>query len=165
MEEGVPQERRGRMAEFESKYFGKISYGPEAVIEFPAGLPGFEQERRFLLIQQPVNRPLAFLQSLNRPELCFVTIPVRVAAPDYSIRLSAEEARLLGIEEGTEAGAGGELLCLGIVAVEEDGSATVNLRAPLVIHWARRLGVQAIPEECGYSHRHPLEAPQEAGCL
>lgn len=153
------------MAEIESKYFGRLSYDPEAVIEFPAGLPGFEDQRRFLLIEQPVNRPLVFVQSLDQPELCFVSIPARVVAQDYGVRLSAEECALLGVAPGTEARAGGGLLCLAIVAIEEDGGVTANLRAPLVIHSEGRRAVQAIPEECPYSHRHPLAAqPEEAPC-
>jgi flagellar assembly factor FliW len=153
------------MPETQSKYFGRLSYQAEAVIDFPAGLPGFEDQHRFLLIEQPVNRPLAFLQSMDRPELCFVTVPAQIVIQDYCVSLSQQECDILGLEAGSQARAGGELLVLAILAVEPDGGVTANLRAPLVIHSERRRAVQAIPEECAYSHRHPLTSEaQEAPC-
>ena len=38
-----------------SKYFGNIEYLGEAVYEFPAGLPGFEEHRSFLFLTQPTK--------------------------------------------------------------------------------------------------------------
>lgn len=153
------------MPEIESRYFGLLHYEEEDVIGFPAGLPGFENQQRFLLIEQPVNRPLAFLQSLDRIELCFVTVPVQVVMQDYRVPLSREECTILGLDVGAEARPGGDLLVLAILAVEADGGVSVNLRAPLVIHCARRRAVQAVPEDCPYSHRHPLAAQaEEAPC-
>lgn len=146
------------MPELESKYFGRIQYHEESLIEFPVGLPGFEQERWFLLIEQPVNRPLIFMQSVKTPSLCFLTLPVKAVVSDYRIPLSAEEASTLGMPEEREAGDGSETLCLGIVAVAQNGSATINLRAPLVVRYTNRRAVQAIPDESSYSHQHPLDA-------
>jgi len=154
------------MPEYETKFFGRIQCASSSIIEFPAGLPGFEDQRMFVLVQQAVNRPLVFLQSLTRPELCFITLPARAVDAGFTVKLAEEEARLLGLPAGTEAGAGSDTLCLGIVALAEDGSATINLRAPLVVHCGARRAIQVIPEESSYSHRHPL-APQPEGapCL
>jgi flagellar assembly factor FliW len=155
------------MHRYTTKYFGRVDCHPDAVIEFPLGLPGFENERSFLLIEQAINRPLVFLQSLSRPDLCFLTLPVRSIVPDYQLRLASEDLAALGLAEEAQPSEGGAgYLCLGIVALAEDGSATANLLSPVVIHWPSRRGVQAVQSDSDYSHRHPLMAYTEAqACL
>jgi flagellar assembly factor FliW len=39
------------MPEFETSSLGRIFYEPEWAIEFPSGLPGFEDRRRFAAIK------------------------------------------------------------------------------------------------------------------
>ena len=46
------------MTPFETKNFGQISYSHDAVIEFPGGLPGFENQHRFLLVRFAHTDPL-----------------------------------------------------------------------------------------------------------
>jgi flagellar assembly factor FliW len=153
------------MQQFETKYFGSIAYEPESVIDFPQGLPGFEEERRFVVIEQAINKPIVFLQSLGRPELCFITLPVGGILPDYQGRLSAEEMRSLGLRDDVQPAPNAETLWLGIVALAEEGQATINLLSPIVINWTARLAVQAIQADLDYSHRHPLFAVSpEAPC-
>ena len=65
------------MPTIRTKQFGSIDYDDADIFEFPAGLPGFEAEQRFLCIERPALRPVAFLQSVTNPELCFITLPAR----------------------------------------------------------------------------------------
>ena len=62
-----------------TKYFGELPLEENTRIEFPWGLPGFEQRRWFVAIRVPRTDPLVFLQSLEDPELCFVTLAARNA--------------------------------------------------------------------------------------
>ena len=64
-----------------TKYFGPVAYEESNVLRFPAGLPGFEEERRFLSLEQPAHAPLVFLQSLTTPDLCFVALPASSIEP------------------------------------------------------------------------------------
>ena len=79
------------MPVIETKNFGRVEYGADSALEFPRGLPGFENRRGFLPLHQPENDPLLFLQSLEEPGLCFVTVPVLVVDPaascDTSLRV------------------------------------------------------------------------------
>lgn len=152
-------------ARFVSKHFGIIEYEPENAIEFPVGLPGFEQETRFLPLDQPATKPLVFLQSLSRPDLCFITAPVRAIEPGYRLTVSPEDLRLLELPEDRQPEIGKEVLCLAIISVAEGRHPTVNLLAPLVVNLRTRRAVQAIAPESGYSHQHPLSgAPREEAC-
>jgi len=144
------------MPQFATKHFGAIEYQPESVFEFPVGLPGFEQETRFLPIEQPLSHPIVFLQSLNRPELCFITLPALAVDPGYRLAIAAEDLQALGVAEDRQPEIGPEVLCLAIVSVAENRAPTANLLAPMVVNLKTRRGVQAIQTDSGYSHQHPL---------
>ena len=49
-----------------TKYFGEIEYDEEAVLIFPKGLFGFEEEQRFLLLPFSGNGTLFSLQKIGR---------------------------------------------------------------------------------------------------
>jgi flagellar assembly factor FliW len=154
------------MPELESKYFGKVGYDPDSEVEFPLGLPGFEQERRFVLIEQTFNRPIVFLQSLSRPELCFVTLPVQTIVPGYRLQLGQEDLAVLGVEECWRPEDESALLRLAIVSLAENEPPTANLLSPIIVHCRNRLAVQVIQSDSPYSHRHPLyDEAAEAPCL
>lgn len=138
------------MPVLETRHWGAIEYESSRVIEFPAGLPAFEDARLFLRIEQPDTAPLVFLQSLTQPELVFISLPVEGVVPGYRLTLGAEETEALEMD-----GRGGELEALAIVTIR-DGKVTANLMAPVVINRANQRAVQAIQSESGYSHQHRL---------
>jgi len=153
------------MPQLRSDYFGTITYHPGSVIEFPRGLPGFDDQRSFVLIEQEINKPAVFLQSLARPDLCFLALPAAAVEPGYRLFLSDEDRAVLGVGGQQSPGEEAALLVLVLVSLAEGRPPTANLLSPVVIHFARRLGVQSIPSDSPYSHQHPLEAePAAAPC-
>ncbi len=144
------------MPTFSSSRFGLIEYQDDATFQFPSGLPGFEQERRFVAVEHAASRPIVFLQSLTRPELCFITLPVLVVKPDYRLAVSAEDLQALALSGDRQPAIGAEVLCLAIISVAEGRLPTANLLAPLVVNLRTRVAIQAIQEESAYSHQHPL---------
>jgi flagellar assembly factor FliW len=139
------------MATVQSAYFGEVEYDEGAVVEFPAGLPAFEAERRFVEIRRPDYQPLVFLQSLATPALSFIAIDIQNVVLDYALDIAAEDLETLG-----GAGPVSEFRILALVTVAANGEVSANLRAPLVVHRPTRRGVQAIQSGAAYSCRHPL---------
>lgn len=153
------------MPRFETKYFGTVDYDERSVHDFPLGLPGFEEQRKFLFIEQPVSKPLVFVQSLATPEVCFPAVAAHVVAPDYRLNLGTEELVELGLPPDLQPEIGPDLLCLLILSVEEGSAPTANLLSPLVVNLRLRRGLQAVQAGSGYSHRHRLETlGPEAAC-
>ncbi len=140
------------MLSCETKYFGVLPYEPSAVLEFPEGLPAFEDEHRFILIDRQDLKPLVFLQSLDSPGLCFLTVPVGVVAADYSLEL-AEENTALSVPRKPEIGK--DVACLVIVTLRPTGP-TANLLAPVVIDLKNLRAIQAVMPGSSYSIQHPL---------
>lgn len=154
------------MPDFDTKHFGRLQYREEDVLKFAGGLPGFEQERRFLPVSLPNAAPLVMLQSLATPELCFITAPVFDIDPQFRLGMSQEDLRAIGLPEGREPVIGADVLCLVVVTLAEGQSPTANLLAPLVVNAATRQGVQAILADSGYSHQYVLDAKSpEPACL
>jgi flagellar assembly factor FliW len=123
---------------------------PEDVIAFPDGLPGFEACRRFVVISHDSARPFQCLQGLEGPCPAFVTIDPGSVLEGYRLLLSPSDRRRLDAQEDDT------LLWLAIVTVGPDTTATVNLRAPLVINPRLMIGFQVMPHDCLYPLRHPV---------
>jgi len=151
------------MPSLKTKYFGTITSTSGAVMEFPLGLPGFDQRREFVAIHKPDTAPLVFLQSLDDPDLCFVTLPVLTVDAQYRLRMCADDLRLLGFPAEHQPRIGGDVLCLTVVSVQEHGP-TANLLAPIVVNLSNLRGVQALAAEPGYSHQHALLSEEVPAC-
>lgn len=135
-----------------TKYFGEIEYDEEAVLTFPKGLFGFEEEQRFLLLPFSGNGTLFSLQSLATPGLAFVVIDPFSLTGDYAPDVPDDELAAVGMEEGDPLSV--YTLCVVRDPVSES---TVNLKCPVVLNNAKQLAVQVILDEGGYGMRHKLE--------
>lgn len=140
--------------------FGEVDFAPDAFLSFPTGIPGFELEKRFVLIEPPLLAPALVLQSASTPDLSFLVIPVSVVDAEYRIGITQEDLRILGLDE-TRQPSDGEVRVLGIVSATDSGHLTTNLLAPVVINAQTRIGVQAVRTDAVYSHCHALHL--EAG--
>lgn len=145
---------------YQTTHLGLIAVDESSTIEFPEGLPGFEECRRFVPLQHPEHTGLVFLQSLERAELCFLALPVRAVRPDYSLALSGEDTALLGFPEDGQPVLGSDVLALAILSLAEGRMPTANLLAPVLIHIRTRRAVQAIRPDQRYGCREPLEAEE-----
>ena len=151
------------MPSISTTQFGNLQYSEEDVFEFPGGLPGFEAEHRFLCIERPALRPVVFLQSVEQPSLCFITLPARTVDPGYQLSVGPEERTLLGLADGAASAFEQSLACLAIVCLPAEGTPTANLLGPVVLSRETRKGVQAVRDDCRYSATTPLQpgAPEQ----
>jgi flagellar assembly factor FliW len=129
---------------------GEIAPQAEDVVTFPDGLPGFESCRRFVLLSPDDALPLQCLQGLDAPGPAFLTIDPTLALKRYRLALSPADRRRLDARDDDT------LLWLAIVTFAADETATVNLRAPIVINPRTMIGFQVMPHQSLYPLRHPL---------
>ncbi|MBM7866668.1 flagellar assembly protein FliW [Heliobacterium gestii] len=136
-----------------SSRFGTVEYHPEDIIRFEEGLPGFEREKRFILIPYEDKGLFFFLRSLDNPDLEFLTGDPFAFFPDYEFKLAAADQQELALGRSEDA------LTLVIFTVTDDPrDIRVNLKAPVVINREKRLARQVILDNEKYSTRHRLEA-------
>ncbi|AMY10406.1 Flagellar assembly factor FliW [Luteitalea pratensis] len=129
--------------------FGTFDVSTDEIIAFPAGLPGFEECRRFVVLSSRELDPFQCLQSVEGPSASFLAVDPRRAFPDYRCVLSDVDRARLG--EPDEAA----LVWLAVVTVLDDQT-LVNLRAPVVVNPTRMLGYQLMPSNSLYPLRFEL---------
>ncbi|GAB3250175.1 flagellar assembly protein FliW [Chitinimonas naiadis] len=118
--------------------FGVIDIDENTVINFPDGLPGFEDCTRFKLLHEDVPEPkVMWLQSLDDPAVVFSVIDTRRMGLHYQLTLSDEEAALIQLTDS-------ENLAL-LLTLTRDGTGAgikANTQSPILLNVASRLAFQ-----------------------
>lgn len=120
------------------------------VVTFSEGLPGFEAHRQFMLVASPDMEPFTVIQGVAGDGPSFVAVDPRLLDRTYPTTLDRVDLARLEAHEREP------LVWLAIVAAGEDGAATANLRAPVVINPGTMRGIQIIAVESPYRTDHPL---------
>ena len=122
---------------------------PTAEILAFEGMPGFPEVRRFTLLRHDRESAFLWLASLDCPDLAFVVASPYQFFPDYDPRPSSAQLAAVGAERA-------EQLEIYTIATLREGSITLNLAAPLLLHPQAQRGAQVILEGPEYSTREPL---------
>lgn len=131
----------------DSPRFGSLEISPERIIEFPAGLPGFDEMKRFSLFHPEGEDPKYFiLQCVDHPEVAFnIADPARFGFT-YEISLSDEEIALIGLDDPADA-------TVVVLLVKEEVAGQplrANLQAPLILNLKTRKGLQHVFSRLDY---------------
>jgi len=133
----------------ETKAYGPVEIDEKQVLEFPQGLLGFEEHRRFALIDAH-KKPFFWLQSTEDSKIAFILIKPTIFRDDYDPGVTKEDFDDIGAE-GSE-----ECLVFAIVTVPESGPMTANLQGPLFVSKKTRKGKQCISPRDEYRTRHDI---------
>ena len=122
------------------------------VIQFPAGVPGFEDAHDFVLVEWgDAGSPFTVLRSVDVEGLEFLVAAPVVLFPDYAPELDDGWAETLALTRAEDA------LVLVIITIPERAEdATANLLAPIVVAQRSRRAVQLILSRTGLPVRAPL---------
>ncbi len=138
--------------EIETREFGKIEVEEDEIISFPRGLPGFDNAREFILKPLKQESPFLILQSVDHPELAFVTLEPVSFTDSYEFEINQTTQDVLEIESEEDVGV------VVIVNLEGEGNQIyANLSAPVVINVEENLARQVILDQDVYPLRHPIE--------
>ncbi|MDD3354522.1 flagellar assembly protein FliW [Zoogloea sp.] len=123
-----------------SPVVGEIEVSAERILQFPAGLPGFETCHQFTLIHsEGDSAPKLFvLQCLDDPEVAFTVTTPEVMGLNYEFALSDEEVAAIQL------GSPEDIHLLLIVSKQGDSPVRANVMAPLVLNTSTRLGLQKV---------------------
>jgi len=132
----------------QSPRLGRLEIAPERVIQFPAGLPGFDDLRHFTLFHPEGEEPKYFLlQSIDRPEVVFtVADPTRLGFT-YEIVLSDDESARIELTDPADA-------AVVVMLLKDDAhgqqDVKANLNAPLIVNLRSRKGLQHVFSRLDY---------------
>ena len=123
-----------------------LSYKTEDVISFPAGIPGFEGAREFVIFTRAEQEPFHWMRSVSESAAQFVLINPLHFRPDYDPVVPSSEIRDLDVRDPKE------LLLYTIVTVHDDMSkSTANLAGPLFVNIRTRVGKQLLVDDPRWS--------------
>ena len=148
--------------QIKSTRFGEFEVSEELVVQFPDGLPGFEEEKKFAFLpyDKEENSPFAYMQSVQDPDLTLLLADPFLFFKHYNLNLDDETAVQLGLNNEEESAA-----VYGIVSVPGSmDQMTINLAAPIVVNWKDQKGMQVTLRRSPYSTKHrlfPLGLPQQ----
>jgi len=118
---------------------------------FPGGLVGCADWKRFVLISdEGTPLQLAYMQSLDDPNIALVVTNPSQLDSNYMAPLSIEDRADLGLTEGTQP------LMFCTLTVRGDGWLTANLLGPLVVNPVTGTGKQLVLVDSGYSTQFPV---------
>lgn len=123
--------------QIETTRFGRMDIEPDDILFFRHGIFGFEKARHWVLLADAENRAVAWLQSIQHPELAVPVVSPRRFVSDYQVRIDPADISALDLRSADQA------FVLAIVGRDND-SLTLNLRAPLVINLDQKSGMQLI---------------------
>ena len=124
--------------------FGKVDVSEQALINFPDGLPGFEQCKTFALIHEAADKnPTSFtLQSVDDAQVAFQIADPTAYGFHYELQLSDEETSKLKVASPTDLA----VMLILFRRNENSGPIEASIKAPLIINTATRIGLQKVIE-------------------
>jgi len=124
--------------------FGEIDIDESALINFEEGIPGFENVRRFALLQDD-EMIVDWLQGIDE-DIAFPVINPFAVKEDYEFKIPEGDINKLKIDRHED------ILIYSIVVIPEDiKDIRTNLQAPIIINAKEKLGKQIILDD-----RYPL---------
>ncbi len=131
-----------------TKFFGEVDLDDNKVLEFPNGIIGFEDFKKFAIIydsEDENDAKISWLQSLEEPLLALPVVDPLAIVPDYAPMIEDELLKPLGNP------ADKDLLFLLVMTVPSDMTkVTANMKAPVIINTKTCAGVQLIVDNADY---------------
>lgn len=135
----------------ETEKFGNFEFPDNKVIQFPSGIPGFEDLHRFVILEIEKSKPLYWLQSTENKYIALPTmIPFELLENHY-IQIRDNELEDLHVKEQSD------LIVMNVVVIPEDiKQMTVNLAAPIIINAKEGIGKQILIDAKELPMRYPV---------
>ena len=131
--------------------FGEVTFAENEVFEFPWGLPGFADQRRFLALSLAEQPSFIWLQSIDDPNLALPAADPWQIFPDYEPHMPAYATEALELRNPDDF----TMLCV-VVVTKDAVEMTMNLMAPIILNLKSRRARQVMLENSPYSVRTPI---------
>lgn len=135
----------------ETTRFGTLEVDESTLISMPGGMLGFEDCKRFLLLQHRAGSNFRWLQSVEEPAVAFVVVDPVTHFANYEVELSDRDVERLHLMDAEDASV---VVILTISSGGRDISA--NLAAPMIINFRERIAAQVVLQSERYSTQHSL---------
>ncbi len=135
---------------------GEVSVPHDRVLHFPRGVIGFEDRRRFTLLQIREDSPFMILQSMTDPGLGFLVTDPYSFMTEYEVVIPSADLKVLKIDDRRKVA----ILVTVVIPSGAPEKTTLNLTGPIVINSGAQIGLQILQTDSKYpSHFTPGMTP------
>ncbi|MDR4889996.1 flagellar assembly protein FliW [Fredinandcohnia sp. QZ13] len=134
-----------------TKYHGEVEIEQKDVISFDFGIPGFPDEKEYVILPLAKESVFFILQSFKTEELAFIISDPFIHFSEYQFDIPIDDLETLKIEQKED------VVTFSIITlVEPIEETTANLQAPLLINRNINKGKQLILNDTLYSTKHRI---------
>ena len=132
--------------------FGEIEIDESRIFDFVLPIIGFDELKKFIVLDPNKESLFKWLQAVEDPELAFPIISLASLEYDYSIDLSDSVVKALDIQNPES------LLVMNITSIPQDNprGTTINLLAPLIFNLDNQTAGQIVLSGSGYDISYPM---------
>ncbi len=131
--------------------FGELEVNPNDIVTFSEGLLGFENLKKYFVVDPGDSTLILWLQSTEDEKVAFPIIEPKIFKPDYIAKLLPADLNGLDLESLQSAKL---YSILTIPANVTEMSA--NLKAPIVINSTKKVGKQIVLQDSKLSVKHEM---------
>ncbi len=126
--------------------FGEIIIDENLIFDFVEPIIGYDELKRYVLVEHSENSAFKWLQSIEEPSLAFPVTSPAFFDIDYQFEIPTEKAEKINLTSVES------LISLNIVTIPSSNprKATINLLAPIIINAANKQGMQLILSNSNY---------------
>ena len=86
----------------QTKFLGEVDIQEQSIITFPEGIPGFQEEKQFVLIPLNDVSPFRVLQSIHTKKVGFMVATPYAFKKEYAFDLQQSDVEKLEIERAED---------------------------------------------------------------
>lgn len=135
----------------ETKYHGNVHIDENETITFSNGIPGFLEEKKFVILPFGEDTGISVMQSVGYAQVAFVVTNPFIFLKDYDFTIDDQAVEQLELESEKDVN-------VYVILTVQDSfdKTTANLQAPVVINTKRKLGKQVILTNTNYQTKHSI---------
>jgi len=131
--------------------FGELEVNPNDIVTFNEGLLGFENLKKYFVVDPGDSTLILWLQSTEDDKVAFPIIEPKIFKPDYIAKLLPADLNGLDLES-LQAAKLYSILTIPANVTEM----SANLKAPVVINSAKKVGKQIVLQDSKLSVKHEM---------
>ncbi len=131
--------------------FGELQVNTEDIITMSEGILGFENLKKFFVVDPGDSTLILWLQSIEDEKIAFPVIEPKIFKPDYTAKLLPADMNSVSLESLNQA------KIYAILTIPSDISQmSANLKAPIVINNEKQIAKQIVLQDSKLSVKYEM---------
>ncbi|MCK6599410.1 MAG: flagellar assembly protein FliW [Bdellovibrionaceae bacterium] len=131
--------------------FGQVKFESDDVINFPEGLLGFSDLRKFVLVDDPSDEIFIWLQSCESPQIAFPLLEPELFVTNYQPGLTKTDLESLKLSHTDKT----RSFCV-ITIPDDPTQMSANMKAPIIINMTLKIARQCVLQDNSLAIREPI---------